>query len=293
MNLEFILACSDLGVHVNGSKNGPITIYEEIKKDFINSTCTIIETKKDIIKSVDYLDKAKNLDAVNEFNKNLFNDVTHSLNSGKFPLILGGDHSIAIGSALASLNYYKNLGIIWIDSHGDYHNFDTTPSGNIHGLPFAAITGFKKTEAITKHISSSFFNPKNAVLVGARDMEDEEIVNLKEAGVTIFTTEDLKKYGINNIMTKAIEIASNETNGIHISYDVDVIDPEIAMGVSVPAIDGITENEAIQIIDILVQNKEKIKSLDLVEYNPELDKNNLTLEIAKNIVYKFIKGQES
>lgn len=293
MNLEFILACSDLGVHVSGAKCGPQKIHENIQKDLNFNFNTIIIENENNRKILNTNNKVKNLDEINCFNLNLFNSVSNTLNKNKFPLILGGDHSIAIGSALASINHYKNLGIIWIDSHGDYHNFDTTPSGNIHGLPFAAVTGFKNTKELTNHISSTYYNPKNAVLVGARDMEDEEIVNLKNAGVTVFSTNDLKQYGIDNIMNKAIEIASKNTNGIHISYDVDIIDPEIATGVSVPAIDGINEMEALEIIQTLKNNSDKIKSFDLVEYNPEKDKNSSTLNIVTNLVLEFIKGQEN
>lgn len=292
MNLEFILACSDLGVHITGAKEGPQKIYDNIKNE-LNLSSVLVNNTDNIVKELEKCNKEKNLIPINEFNLNLFNSVTNTLKNNMFPFILGGDHSITIGSALASINHYKNLGLIWIDSHGDYHNFDTTPSGNIHGLPFAAITGFENTEKLTKHISSTFFNPKNSVLLGARDMQDEEIINLQKAGVTVFSTEDLKQHGINNIMEKAIQIASNNTNGIHISYDVDIIDPEIAIGVSTPAIDGITEIEALQIIQNLKENKNKIKSFDLVEYNPEKDKNNSTLNIVTNLIHEFIKGQET
>lgn len=291
MNLEFILACSDLGVHIEGAKKGPQIIYNNIPKK-LNLSSVLVNNTDNIVKELEKCNKEKNLIPINEFNLNLFNSVTNTLKNNMFPFILGGDHSITIGSALASLNHYKNLGLIWIDSHGDFHNFDTTPSGNIHGLPFAAITGFENTEKLTKHISATFFNPKNSVLLGARDMQDEEIINLQKAGVTVFSTEDLKQHGINNIMKKAIQIASNNTNGIHISYDVDIIDPDIAIGVSTPAIDGITEIEALEIIQSLKENKDIIKSFDLVEYNPEKDKNNSTLNIVTNLVHEFIKGQE-
>lgn len=289
MNIEFILACSDLGVHVQGTEDGPKKIYENIQN--LNFTTSVIRNEN-TNKNLDINNKAKNLNEINHFNSKLFDSVSNTLSKNNFPFTIGGDHSISIGSALASINHHKNLGIIWIDSHGDYHNFDTTPSGNIHGLPFAAVTGFKNTDILTNNISSNLFNPKNAVLVGARDMEDEEILNLKEAGVTIFSTEDLKQYGINNIMEKAIRIASKDTNGIHISYDVDIIDPNIATGVSVPAKDGINEIEALEIIQTLKQNKDKIKSFDLVEYNPIKDKDNSTLNIVTNLIYAFIRGQD-
>lgn len=286
MNIEYILACNDLGVHICGSEKGPGKVYTAIKGKYNFPVHTV--QKELIAKSFDKNDRAKNLVYVNNFNKKLFDTVSSVLDSNSLPITFGGDHSIAIASGLASIKKYSNLGIIWIDSHADYHNFDTTISGNLHGLPFAALTGYPHTEKLTNKLSNIFFNPKNAVLVGARDMESEEIVNLKNAGVTIFTTEDLNKFGIEKIMKEAISIATKNTNGIHISYDVDVIDPLVATGVSVPANDGITEVQAYKIMDKLKESRNKIKSMDIVEYNPKFDKNNTTLNIVKNLIEKFI-----
>lgn len=286
MDIEYILACNDLGVHVCGSEKGPKKIYDAARLSH-NFPVNIVQ-KELVAKSFDKNDKEKNLIYVNRFNKSLFDTVSNVLDTGSFPLTIGGDHSIAIASSLASLNKYKSLGIIWIDSHADYHNFATTISGNLHGLPFAAVTGYVNTDRLTKDLSCLFFNPKNAVLVGARDMESEETTNLKNAGITVFTTKDLNNYGAKEIMKKAIEIAMDGTNGIHISYDVDVIDPSIASGVSIPAKDGIDINTSYEIMDIIQENKEKIKSMDLVEYNPKFDKNNNTLEIILNLIDRFL-----
>lgn len=286
-NVEYILACNDLGVHVCGSEEGPKAIHNRIKNN-LNFPFHIIE-KENLKKELSKENKSKNLLGVNKFNKKLFEAVYCVLERNNFPLTIGGDHSIAIASSLASLKKYNNLGIIWIDSHADYHNFNTTLSGNLHGLPFAASTGFKDTEQLTSMLSNKFFNPKNAVLVGARDMENEEIENLRAAGITVFTTEDLNINGTDEIISKAIKIASNGTNGIHISFDVDIIDPKIAMGVSVPAKNGINKETAFNIMNVLKENNDKIKSLDIVEYNPTLDSNNLTLEIVAKLIEIYVK----
>ena len=216
--------------------------------------------------------------------------MANSLKNNMLPLTLGGDHSIAIASALASINKYNNLGIIWFDAHGDFHTFNTTSSGNIHGLPFAAITGYEKN-LITDFHSGHYFNFKNAVLLGARDIDKpEEFNNLKDAGVTIITTEDIKKYGIDAMYEKAFSIASNGTNGIHISYDLDCIDCDIAPGVSIPVKNGINLDEAYGFVDYIIKNKEKIKSIDLVEFNPLRDKEKTTEKIATKILNKIIKN---
>lgn len=276
--MKLVKACCDLGVHVNGSNLAPDELLEERKIDSIK-----VE-KKNVKKELEKDNKHKNLESVNEFNERLYNEITKIEDK---VLTIGGDHSIAIASALASKKKHGNIGIIWIDAHADFHTMETTISGNIHGVPFATVCG-QNGNVLSYFFDKEYFNPKNAVLVGGRDIEDAEYVNLDKAGVTVFTTEDIKKYGPVDIMKKAFEIALNNTDGIHISYDVDVIDPNIAPGVSVKAKDGINEKEAYEIADFLVKEKERIKSIDLVEFNPLEDKNNVTHEITENVLDRLL-----
>ena len=276
--MKLVKACCDLGVHVNGSNLAPDELLEERKIDAIK-----VE-KKNVKKELEKDNKHKNLESVNDFNERLYNEITKIEDK---VLTIGGDHSIAIASALASKKKHGNIGIIWIDAHADFHTMETTISGNIHGVPFATVCG-QNGNVLSYFFDKEYFNPKNAVLVGGRDIEDAEYVNLDKAGVTVFTTEDIKKYGPVDIMKKAFEIALNNTDGIHISYDVDVIDPNIAPGVSVKAKDGIDEEEAYEIADFLVKEKESIKSIDLVEFNPLEDKNNVTHEITENVLDRLL-----
>ena len=280
--ITIINANTDLGVHVDGANLGPSKLTENLCIKKINID------KDDIIKSKDKNDLKKNLEAVNNFTKKVFDQELRILNNNDFPLLIGGDHSCAIGAALASQKYHKNIGIIWIDAHGDYNTFETTHTGNLHGLPLAAITGYK-CDDLTNFITNNHINPKNCVIVGARSIDPWEIGNLKDAGVTIFTTQDIHIESIKEIMDKAFEIALNNTKGTHISYDIDVIDPEIAPGVSVPEVNGISKEEAYEIMDYLVSRKSDIKSMDIVEYNPTKDINNNTFDIATNLLNKFIK----
>ena len=281
MKFDLINACTDLGVHIDGAKEGANLISEQI----IGFDKYIIKPKSSIKETVG---KLKNLKEVNNFNKDLFDCVKSSLEKGNLPVILGGDHSLAIGSALASINHFGNLGIIWLDSHGDYNTEDTTITGNIHGLPFAAITGFHN-EKVVNFYEGPFFNTKNAVLVGARSLDEEELKNLNEAGVTIFTTEDIKEQGMKTILDKAFSIASRNTTGIHISYDLDLIDPIYAPGVSIPEENGINLEEDEIIHSYLCANRSSIKSLDLVEFNPLKDIDNKTLNIAVDFLNEFMK----
>src|SRR5699024_11135899 len=145
------------------------------------------------------------------------------------------------------------------------NTFETTQSGKLHGLPYAVITGYEKKLLADFH-NGNFYNPKNAVILGGRDIDELELPNIKDAGVTLISTKDIHKYGAEAMFKKAMEIASNGTDGVHISYDLDVIDPKIAPGVSVPAIDGISLDEAYKIADLINEeiNKDIVKSFDLV-----------------------------
>lgn len=287
--IDIIAACSDLGVHVIGSQISPDILINNINKNIINKIKKI-NYNDNYIKELDKNNKKKNLNEINIFNKKLYNEITNSLENNSFPITLGGDHSIAIASSLASINKYSNLGIIWFDAHGDFNTFKTTTSGNIHGLPFAVVTGYEKNLLADFH-KGNYFNFKNSVLFGARDIDKpHELNNLIDAGITIITTEDIKKYGVEAMAKKAFDIASNNTNGIHISYDLDCIDCNIAPGVSVPVENGLNLKEAYDFVDYMIKNKEKIRSIDLVEFNPLKDINKTTEKIATNILNKLIEN---
>lgn len=286
--IDIIGACSDFGVHIDGTKFGPIELQKNINKSLINSVINVTADKKE--KEYEKENLYKNLTEVNSFNEKLYTQVLASLKESHLPLTLGGDHSIAIASALASIKKYNNQGIIWFDAHGDFNTFETTTSGNIHGLPFAVICNYEKKLLSTFH-DGPFYNPKKAVLVGARDIDvPGELDNLKKAGVTIFTTEDIKNLGTEFVYSKAFEIASNGTNGIHVSFDLDVIDPNIAPGVSIPAANGINLEEAYSFVEFMIKNKKQINSIDLVELNPLRDVDGKTQKIAEKILDSLIQN---
>lgn len=285
MKLTLINAKTDLGVMIDGANLGPEVLSNYYKDDKRIDKIINLE-KENIKKSHDPKDLAKNLDAINEFNARLYNEIKQDNN---FPITLGGDHSLAIGSALASIKKEEKLGIIWIDSHGDYNTFETTRTGNIHGLPLAALN-HQTGDRLSLFHDGNYYLPENTVIVGGRDIDPWEMPVIEKAGATVFSTKDIKEQGISTIIKKAIDIASNNTKGIHISFDIDVIDPEIAKGVSVPAINGITDEEAYQITDEVLKYKDKIKSWDLVEFNPLKDIDKKTEKIAVNILEKIINS---
>ena len=283
MRIKLIEANTDLGLNVNGTNLGPSILT----KDYDGEIDIIKINKPNIIKEHDKENKKKNIEGVNEVNTKLYNNILNIINDNYLPITIGGDHSIAIASALASIKANKRLGVIWIDAHGDYNTFDTTETGNIHGLPLATLNGL--CEELSSFFDGNFYKCENTVIVGARDIDPLERINLENNNIKIFTTEDIKKYGVKFIMDEAFKIATKNTFGVHISYDLDIIDPKIAPGVSVPAKNGISENEAYDIIKEIIENKKYVKSFDLVEFNPSKDINSLTKEIAQNILKKIIE----
>ena len=288
MEIIVLGAGSDLGVHIDGAKLGPGQLINDIKS-FYNGETLLLQQGDDIIKSRHLGDRRKNEYEVDKFNSNMYKTLGEYYEKDYFPIVLGGDHTVAIPSALASIKHHDSIGMIWIDAHTDYNTFETTITGNLHGLPCAAITGYKNKDMTTYHDGRTI-QPAKTVIVGARSIDPKEKENLKYAGVTVFSTEDLKVKGVEAVMEEAFKIATFKTNGVHISYDLDVIDPEVAPGVSVDEENGINEKEAYEIMDTIIENKDKIKSLDLVEFNPKYDINNKTLNIAINLLNKFINN---
>lgn len=286
MRLNIINACSDLGVNIDGSNLGP----EVLKKYIINNDKIndIIDVKyENVTKSNDKNDLAKNLGELNKFNEKLYKAVQLTKKEGIFPITVGGDHSIAISSALASIEHENSLGIIWIDTHPDFNTFETTTTGNIHGMPLATITGNNKTK-LTKFHNGNFYKNENTVIIGARDIDPLEKENLEKTNIKIFSTNDVKTKNIEKIIDEAVSIALLNTNGLHISFDIDVIDPVIAPGISVGFKNGISKKDVEEILSALLKYKDKIKSFDIVEFNPKNDIESKTELITKDILIRII-----
>lgn len=275
-------AGSDLGVHIDGAHLGPTQLINDLQSFYKGETLNITQDEN-IIKSRNLSDRRKNEYDIDKFNTTLYNAMVEKIKQEYFPILIGGDHSVVVASALASVEVKKDLGIIWIDAHTDYNTFESTVTGNIHGLPLAAITGYKCPELRYFH-NGNIIQPSKTVVVGARSIDEAEKENIKYSGITVFTTQDIKEQGVEAIMNQAFEIAGRKTMGIHISYDLDVIDPDIAPGVSVPEFDGISEEEAMEISQYIGNHIKEVVSFDLVEFNPLRDINRKTEQIAINIL---------
>lgn len=290
MKTVLIGAGSDLGVHIDGAKFGPTQLMNDMKSTYQGEMITLNQ-KENIIKSRNLSDRRKNEYEIDQFNTKLYEIEVEQLKKGLFPITLGGDHSVAIASSLADSLVHEEIGMIWIDAHTDYNTFESTVTGNIHGLPCAAINGYKCNE-LRKFHNGNIIDPRKTVIVGARSIDNWEKDNIKYSGVTVFTTQDLKEKGIKTVMDEAFKIAGNRTKSIHISYDLDIIDPEIAPGVSVPEVDGINEEEAMTILKEILEHIEEVSSMDIVELNPLRDIERKTEQIALNILATTIQKVE-
>ena len=225
----------------------------------------------------------------------LCREVGAALERGQMPLVLGGDHSIAIGSIAGSACQFarqgETLGLIWFDAHGDANTPDTTPSGNIHGMSLAVSLGLGDRDLVGLGGRSPKVQARNTVLIGVRDVDAGESETLKRSGVTVYTMRDLDERGMRDVVDEAIRLASDGTAGVHLSFDLDVVDPEDAPGTGTPVWGGITYREAHLAMEMLA-DRAQIVAIDLVEVNPVLDTQNMTgvlaAELAQSVLGKRI-----
>jgi arginase len=210
--------------------------------------------------------------------ESLANSVAACIERGQTPLVLGGDHSLSIGSVSGSARG-RSLGLIWIDAHADYNTAETTPSGNIHGMSLAALTGIGHPLLTGLAGRTPAIRPEHVALVGARDIDGEERAALRRSGITVYTMHEVDRRGMAAVIEEAIGVITRAGDGFHISFDLDVVDPSEAPGVGTPVFGGISYREAHLAMELLAQTG-GVRSLDMVEVNPILDERNATAELA-------------
>jgi len=202
---------------------------------------------------------------------------------GQFPLVLGGDHSIAVGTvsgiAAFARQQQKKVGVLWIDAHGDINTPETSPSGNIHGMPLASLLGYGASELT--HIGgwSPKVDPANVALVGIRSLDSGEKKRLKETGVQVHTMSEIDRHGVHHVMKKAIARVTDGTNFVHVSFDLDAIDPTVAPGVGTPVKGGLDYREAHLLMEVIADSG-VMSSMEVVEANPILDECNASAEFG-------------
>ena len=219
--------------------------------------------------------------------RRLAKTVESALGAGQFPVVLGGDHSVAAGTVTGVARHFRKakqkVGLIWVDAHADMNTPETSPSGNVHGMPLASLVGMGPDELVNLGGFTPKVRPQNVVLVGIRDVDQLEKPHIKASGVRAFTMRAIDERGLSAVMSEAIRIASDGTAGFHVSFDMDSVDPDEAPGVGTPVRGGITYREAHLALE-LVCDCQKMTSFEVVEVNPVLDVANRTAELAVELV---------
>jgi arginase len=225
----------------------------------------------------------KYLNEITRVNKELCQRVNEAMGQGQFPLVLGGDHSIAIGTIAGVLQHKKKLGLLWFDAHGDINTVESSPSGNIHGMSVAVSLGRGHEQLRAIGGVTAQLDPAKIVMIGIRDLDPGEKVLLKELGVTVFTMHEIDIMGMAKVMAEAIRIVSEDTDGIHVSFDMDVIDPLHAPGVGTPVVGGLTYRESHLAME-LVSSANIVTSAEFAEVNTVLDNKNQTAKLAVALI---------
>lgn len=226
--------------------------------------------------------KAKYIKNVAYVNRRLHHRVAASIHDGRFPLVVGGDHSIAVGS-IAGAAKHKRIGVIWFDAHGDLNTIQTSPSGNVHGMSLAASLGYGHPSLTRIGNSHPKVLPEHVVLIGTRSLDPGEEELIRRTGIQMFSARDIHQLGIREIMKRAITLAAEQTDGVHLSLDVDGLDSSDAPGVGTPVSGGIRLREAQLGMRLLAESGALI-SADFVEVNPALDLRNRTAHAAVELI---------
>ncbi len=283
--IDLVGAQLDVGASKRGVSMGPLAIR------FAGICEGIAQLGYDLVDKGDILQlpggatrvDMRNYEQVIDVGSKLYESVTQTLMTGGFPIALGGDHSIAAATISATSKYYKNIGVIWMDAHADWNNEKSTQSGNMHGMPFSAVCGHGPDAMVDFGQEPIFVDPKKCVQIGARDIDPEERIRLKESGVTVFSIAKIDSMGMEAVMEEAIKIAGKGTAGIHLSFDVDAITPESAPGTGTIVHSGLTVREAFLGIEMLAASN-KLIAVDMVEVNPILDEKNKTGILASELI---------
>jgi arginase len=231
--------------------------------------------------------RARYLSEITRTCQTLADIVEKTVADGKFPLVLGGDHSIAVGTVSGLSHHYrkqdKKIGLIWIDAHADMNTPDTSPSGNVHGMPLACCIGLGPPELSGIDGFAPKIAPENVAIIALRSVDSDERTNIQRTGVRAYTMRDVDERGLRAVMQEAIEVVSNGTAGFHLSYDMDSVDPHEAPGVGTPVKGGLTYREAHLAMEVICDCDCMI-GLEVVEVNPVIDEANRTAILATELV---------
>ena len=284
MKTMIIGAGSDLGIHIDGAKYGPDSLLKDIKSTYSGETVNIMQDA-DIIKSRNLSDKRKNEYEIDKFNTKVYEACKSAIKKGLFPITIGGDATVAIASTLANADSnVEDIGLIWIGAHALFDTFETTTTGNIHDLSCATLAGYKCEELRGYSTEKKIIYPAKCIILGVREIESSERENIKYSGVTVIKGNELKEKGIKEVIENSFKQATEKTKSVHVVFSLDLLDPSIAPGVSLPEEGGIEEKDTYILLDEILKHYNDISAFDIVELNPLRDINRKTEQIALNIL---------
>ncbi|RYG74165.1 arginase [Lentibacillus lipolyticus] len=288
-NMSIIGVPMDLGQNRRGVDMGPSAIrYAGVIERLENLHYSIADLGDVPVSRPDGKNEVqdgnlRNLQQVADSNQKLAELVNQEMSNGNFPLVLGGDHSIAIGSLAGVGNHHENLGVIWYDAHGDLNSGDTSPSGNIHGMPLAVSLGIGHEKLTTILGYTPKVKPENIVIIGARSLDPGEKELIQEKGINVYSMHEIDRLGMSHVMQEAIDYLRERTDGVHLSLDLDGLDPEEAPGVGTPVIGGLSYRESHLAMEMLAESN-ILTSAEFVEVNPILDDKNKTATMAVGLI---------
>jgi len=284
MQIDIIGVPVDLGAGRRGVDMGPSAIRYAHLQPRIEELGYTVEDQGNVEVAIAEMcaitdPKLKYIDCIVPMGRRVAGAVATSAQAGRFPLVLGGDHSLAYASIRGAAKHRK-IGVIWVDAHADFNTPETTPSGNIHGMPLAALAGLGDPRLVQLWDEAvPVVDPKRIAIIGARDLDPGEKVNLRESGVMVQSMEQIDRIGMYQCMMKALDRVSRDVDGIYLSFDMDALDPRHAPGVGTPVPAGLTQREG-HLVCELVAETGKLVGMDLVEVNPILDVQNQTAILA-------------
>jgi len=288
MQIDIIGVPVDLGADRRGVDMGPSAIRYANLHHKLKELGHTLEDKGNIevpiLETCQIADpKLKYLDCIVPMGRRVAGAVATSIQGGRFPLLLGGDHSLSLGSIRGAAKHHR-LGLLWVNAHADFNTAETTPSGNIHGMPLAALCGLGDPSLVSLWDETPpVVDPKRVAVIGARELDPGEKENLRSAGVLVQSMEQIDRIGMPAALEKALERVSNDADGIYISFDMDALDPNHAPGVGTPVPGGLTYREA-HLVGEVVAETGKLIGMDLVEVNPILDVHNQTALLAVEFI---------
>ncbi|MFZ5643730.1 MAG: arginase [Bacillota bacterium] len=288
MKVEIIGVPMDLGANRRGTDMGPSAIrYAGLVQTLLQMGLDVTDSGNINVPVAESIKAAKaGLIFLNEIAgacKKLGDMVCAALRRGNFPLVLGGDHSIAMGTLSGISKSTHNMGLIWFDAHGDFNTFETSKSGNIHGMSLAAATGRGNKKLTLLGGVSPWIREEKTVLIGVRSLDDQEKNLLKESGIKVYSIKKIDEMGIAGVINEALSIAGRDVDGIHVSFDMDVVDPATAPGVGTPVPGGLSYREAHLALEKIAESK-LLKSLEICEVNPIEDTRGRTAGLAVELI---------